>query len=48
MVIVPGVGDFTLRRGQVYGIVHMVDCEASKPVQLLAGRDAQPGRRTHR
>jgi transposase len=36
-----GVDDFALNRGQVYGTI-IIDCETGAPLDLLAGRDAQP------
>jgi transposase len=36
-----GADDFAIRRGQHYGTL-LIDCETGAPLDLLAGRDAQP------
>lgn len=36
-----GVDDFAIKRGQNYGTL-LIDCETGVPLDLLAGRDAQP------
>jgi len=36
-----GVDDVAVKRGQNHGMV-LIDCHSGAPVELLAGRDAQP------